>query len=307
MKLIAPKFAFAPDAPRRWATWALLTPVLAIAFTLVGVIGAALAISLVMPSLGEFDPAQPRSILVVLLIPFIGAAALTFAYTAFVERRSFASIGLGGPHPLARFIFGLVLGVVFVFAVCAGIVAFGGAVIIDWAPSFAQPVMLAWTAALLAGFIIQGSTEEIVFRGWMMSAIGPRWGLAFAVILNSAVFGLLHAANLPEINWLAIANVGVFGVYMSLMALDDKNIWRACGWHAGWNWALMTGFEIEVSGLPPAVDALIVDIDRAGASVISGGAFGPEGSIVTTAALIAGSAYHAFRLRARGEGLVQSA
>lgn len=307
MKLFAPKYAFVAEPPRRWPTWAWLTPILAIAFILLGVIGAALGLSVIVPSLMEFDAESPRSILVVLLIPFIGAAVLTFAYTAFVERRSFASIGFGGPHPLTRFVFGLMLGVVFVFAVCAGIVALGGAVIIDWAPSFSQPLMLAWTAALLAGFIIQGSTEEIVFRGWMMSAIGPRWGLALAVILNSAVFGLLHAANLPEINWLAIANVGVFGVYMSLMALDDKSIWRACGWHAGWNWALMTGFEIEVSGLPPAVDALIVDIDRTGASVISGGAFGPEGSIITTAALIAGSAYHALRLRARREEPRQNA
>ena len=159
---------------------------------------------------------------------------------------------------------------------------------------------------LMLGFIIQGSTEEIVFRGWLMQLIASRHGLWIAVIANSALFALAHAANIAPSKelYVGLANIVLFGLFISLYAAREGSLWGVCGWHAAWNWLLGLGFGLEVSGQVIDTAPLIADLTgRDGAAWwLTGAAFGPEASLVTTAVLLTGTVVLIVRGRTRDHG-----
>lgn len=160
---------------------------------------------------------------------------------------------------------------------------------------------------LLLGFIIQGSTEEILTRGWLMQVIASRHGLAWGVGLSSALFGLLHAANIepsPEL-FAGVLNIVLFGVFIGLYAAREGSLWGVCGWHAAWNWLLGLGFGLEVSGQVIETTPLVIDLGTQTTVPwwITGAAFGPEGSVITTAVLLIGSVVLAVKGRTRDHGV----
>ncbi len=280
--------------------WWLALPLLAIVAVLSVLFGSVAAYG----ALGLEDRLPyggPGFLVYVLVAGFLPAALLTFLYARFVEERNFASIGLGPSGALRRFGGGAFSGLVYLVVSIGLLTALGGLSAGEVGPAFASPEQLVWIGLLLLAFIIQGGTEEVVFRGWLMSALALRGGLVFAVLCNSIIFGLLHASNTETVNWIAVGNVVLVGVLLSLMAIRDGSIWAACGWHAVWNWALATGFEIEVSGLDTPLSAFAVDMDAAPSAPdwLTGGAFGPEGSVAVTAVLGAGTIWNAVQLARR--------
>ena len=62
------------------------------------------------------------------------------------------------------------------------------------------PEMPLVTAVLLLVMqsIVAGVTEEAAFRGYMQSPIERRYGLAVAILVNGAIFGLLHFSSHPR-------------------------------------------------------------------------------------------------------------
>jgi membrane protease YdiL (CAAX protease family) len=106
-------------------------------------------------------------------------------------------------------------------------------------------------------------------------AVGPV--PAFAAC--AAVFAALHLAN-PGANPLAGATVAVAGVmFCALYALTGR-LWLPIGVHAGWNLAQGYLFGAAVSG-GDLGGSVTVSTARAGAPTwLTGGAFGPEASIV---------------------------
>ena len=144
----------------------------------------------------------------------------------------------------------------------------------------AQPRELLAIAALLLCFLVQASVEEIVFRGWMLSAVARKFNVAWAVALSSLIFCLLHFS--PGQPWLVTLNLVLFGLFVCAWALRANNIWGVMGWHAGWNWLLATGFELPVTGLDLKMPALLVALTPRGSDYLTGGAQGPEGSIACT-------------------------
>ncbi len=62
------------------------------------------------------------------------------------------------------------------------------------------------------------------------------------------------------------------------------------GGKPGWNWLLCTGFGLPLSGTNPIEPALITRLVDQGPKLLTGGAYGPEASVVTIAALVVASA-----------------
>ena len=73
---------------------------------------------------------------------------------------------------------------------------------------------------------------------------------------------------------------------MALFVMKDKNLWSVCGWHTSWNWTLGNVYGLSVSGTGEKVT--LFDLNTYGNTFISGGGFGPEGSIITTVVLLTG-------------------
>ena len=77
----------------------------------------------------------------------------------------------------------------------------GRTVTVPASPPLAPPAgMPAVTMFLLVvmGSVVAGVTEEAAFRGYMQTPLEQRFGLAVAIVINGAVFGLLHFANHPD-------------------------------------------------------------------------------------------------------------
>lgn len=149
--------------------------------------------------------------------------------------------------------------------------------------------------------------EELMFRGYgfqlLLARIGP-----FATILPvSVLFGVFHANN-PNVTPLAVVNTIGWGVVLGVAFLRSGDLWLPIGLHFGWNWVLplagveLSGFTMNIAGY--AMEWKVSDL-------WSGGAYGPEGGLLTSLVLVLLGLYlwkapiqgqRAFLLRARREG-----
>ncbi len=178
------------------------------------------------------------------------------------------------------------------FAAAVGICAAGGALRVEPEQNFAVGRWLLF----LVGFLLQGASEEILCRGYLMGALLQGQNPWVAVTVNSAAFALLHLFN-PGVSLLAICNTFLFGILMSLIVLRRGNLWGACALHSLWNFAQGNLFGIRVSGLSagpsPFLSFLSPDMP-----LWNGSQYGLEASLpVTLCLLLAVGAVGAIRPR----------
>lgn len=133
-------------------------------------------------------------------------------------------------------------------------------------------------------FFIAAAAEEALFRGYPFQVLVQGIGALPATILASLAFSLAHAAN-PNVDILALINIFLAGIMLSLAYLRTRSLWFATAVHLGWNWAMASIFDLPVSGLtglaPPLYDAVLT-----GPEWVTGGAFGPEGGVIGSLAII---------------------
>ena len=188
---------------------------------------------------------------------------------------------------LSETLLGLVLGCV-VGAAAVALMAAAGAV--RWSAQAGS--VLAFLSAGATSLALYGplaAAEEALLRGYPLQALSEAWGPPVALLLTSALFGLLHAGN-PEVEWVGVVNTGLAGVFLGALYLRTGSLWWASGAHAGWNWTHGFLLDLPVSGLDIADQPLLEGRAR-GPELLSGGGFGPEGSLLATATLLAATAW----------------
>ena len=286
---------FSLEPAKGWIPWGALAPFLLIFFV------AAPVILTDEPFIqwGFVDdsgnPIGEHGLYAFLLVPFAMTGALVVAWVLFVERRPLRTIGLTPSGGAMSFAPGLAIGFATIGAVIAAIWAAGGYQPHAFASAFFAPRDLISIGILFLCFVVQASVEEIIFRGWLMSALARKFNVALAVILTCAVFTLLHYSRGQEP--LVTASVFLFSAFACLWALKALNIWGVMGWHVGWNWLLATGFELPVTGFDAGVSALLVKLVPRGPDVLTGGSQGPEGSVVSLIFFVGATATLLWRLR----------
>jgi hypothetical protein len=103
------------------------------------------------------------------------------------------------------------------------------------------------------------------------------------VVPVGVIFALLHGSN-PGANWFSTANTAGFGILFGYAYLRSRDLWLPIGLHFGWNFTLPL-FGVSVSGLKMKVTGY--EMSWTAGSLWSGGEYGPEASILTSAVLIA--------------------
>lgn len=141
---------------------------------------------------------------------------------------------------------------------------------------------LAVIASSLAAFAIPAAAEEAMFRGYLLRTISEGAGPLFAVLVTSAAFAMAHGAN-PDVAALAVVNIFLAGVLLSVAVIRTGALWLATAVHLGWNWVMAGPLDLPVSGVDP-YDVPLYDVLPATPAWLSGGAFGPEGGLAGTAA-----------------------
>ena len=81
-----------------------------------------------------------------------------------------------------------------------------------------------------------GFAEELIFRGWLLEEFKNQFGLKKAIIIQAALFSIVHVGfDLPFWQMISIL-IGLFllGIFLSLMRLKDNNsLWGCIGLHGG--------------------------------------------------------------------------
>lgn len=247
--------------------------------------------------LNESGP-MSASTQLVMTLSFAGSALALFAWVRWKEDRPVRSLGfrLTG-RTVTRIGRGALVGLGMMAVLVLVNVVFGEA---TFGGGFRVAELGVVVVALL-GFVVQSSTEEIFTRGYLTQAVGWKWGVVAAIVVQTVVFTALHLANGGITVW-AVLNLALVAVFLGFWSLAEGGLWGVCAFHAVWNWSQGNVFGIEVSHLKVA-DSLLAWVPANGSSaLLTGGSFGIEGSALTSVVLAAGCvvAYRAFRRQAAG-------
>lgn len=141
-------------------------------------------------------------------------------------------------------------------------------------------------AIVFAAFCVAAGSvgEEMFFRGYgfqlLLANLGP-WATILPVGL---VFGWMHSAN-PGASPLGLINTAGFGVLFGYAYFRSRDLWLPIGLHFGWNFTLPL-FGANLSGITIFKEITGHEMVWRAGALWSGGGYGPEASILTSAALI---------------------
>ena len=223
--------------------------------------------------------------LLITLFSFAFISLLVFFRVTVIEKRSFSSIGFNKNNWLKKYSLGFLIGLAMMSIIVLILFPFGY-ITIEKNPI--QPVGVSAIASVLVilfGWIIQGATEEIVTRGWLLNVLSTKYNIGVGLLISSTLFGLMHLTN-PNVNYIAVINIILVGLFYGLYVIKTNDLWAVCGMHSAWNFAQGNIFGFKVSGLDVSVGSLI-DLNLVGSDFVTGGIFGPEAGITATFILLA--------------------
>lgn len=205
-----------------------------------------------------------------------------------IDRRAFTALGLrGGGRAVLDLLAGFLISALMLAAAVGTFAAFGH-VEIDVAGWSGGPALIGLRLTLW--FIAIGAavawSEELALRGYILQNLTEGVGLARAVVLSCALYGLLHMANpnATVLSGLLIAAVGYLRIFGWLRT---GQLWLSMGMHAGWNFFQGPLLGFSVSGMRTES---VLRTAVTGPSWLSGGEFGPEAGVLTVPALVLGGA-----------------
>ena len=219
---------------------------------------------------GKKDLMAADALLVQYGLPALGVSfaliLLHFLFwTRVVERRPLTSIGMFRGGSLGQYVNGLAYGAM--FALIVTLAAFVAALQFGFTmpPMFAgtqsalRAEFLPFIAMLIPIVLVQGGTEEVVFRGWMLSALSARTSMTLAVLVSGLAFGVFHLDRFfmdPKFAAIFIASTVVLGVFLGVWAVQAGSIAGPAGFHGAYNALLFaTSFLDGAANAKPGATA----------------------------------------------------
>jgi len=126
--------------------------------------------------------------------------------------------------------------------------------------------------------LISGVCEEVIFRGGIYRIMEDMFGSGIALAFSGLLFGLVHLGNPGASMFAAVAIAIEAGILLGAAYAATRSLWFPIGIHIGWNFAEGGIFGAPVSGLPGGHGLLNFPLH--GPDWLTGGAFGPEASVI---------------------------
>ncbi len=145
-----------------------------------------------------------------------------------------------------------------------------------------RPVAVPTIVALL-GFY--AAFEEVIFRGILYRILEGSAGTVAALLVSSTVFAWVHVNN-PGATLVSTLSVALAGVALALLFALTRRLWLPIAFHLGWN-AAQALAGADVSGNQMGEYSAFFRLSVRGEEWLTGGEFGPEGSVVTATLLLA--------------------
>jgi membrane protease YdiL (CAAX protease family) len=137
--------------------------------------------------------------------------------------------------------------------------------------------LLRFGAFWAAMFLLVGLFEEFAFRGYTRFTLARGIGFWPAAFVLSVAFGLVHLRNEHE-QWRGALAAALIGFFFCLTLRRTGSLWFAVGFHAAWDWGETFFYSVPDSGM--VAPGHLLSSSMRGADWISGGAVGPEGSVL---------------------------
>ena len=231
------------------------------------------------------------------IVELVMITASVYIARRFLDKRSFASLGLSVNKSavldvfVGVFISAFIMAIIYAIEFMTGWVKFEG---FAWEVDSAKTVIVNLFLFLFI-FITVGWNEELLSRGYHLQNLASGTNMFWGVLISSSVFGLAHLGN-PNATWVSAAGIFFAGLFLAYGYLRTGQLWLSIGLHIGWNFFEGVIFGFPVSGL---------DIYRLirhqihGPEIWTGGAFGPEAGLIVLPALVVGSVLIYFYTRDR--------
>lgn len=240
---------------------------------------------------------MPSWIMIVTLFATVLLTLTCIFFCRWVEKRRVPSMGLRRHNAVMEYIVGALMGIVLVALSIILCVFTGGIAEVNL-----KQFDIGLLALYLIGYMIQGMSEEVACRGYLMVSMTRRNPVWLSVILSSAMFSLLHIAN-PGFGLMPFVNIFLTGLVFGVYVLKRGNLWGACAMHSFWNFFVGNVFGISVSGTKLSENTTILQTAvGGGADLWTGGEFGLEGSLCVTIVMIAALAIELFVMPAADDG-----
>jgi membrane protease YdiL (CAAX protease family) len=203
------------------------------------------------------------------------AAVIPALVLARVERRPWRVFGLPGGQAFGRLFW---MGTVWGFcAMTLLMFALYGAHAFTFGHLVLHGARMARFAAFWAVmFLLVGLFEEFLLRGYSQFTLARGIGFWRAAIGLSSGFGLIHLRNYGE-DWKGVLAAAFIGFFFCLTLRRTGNLWFAVGFHAAWDWGETFFYSVPDSGM--VSPGHLLSSSLRGASWLSGGSVGPEGSV----------------------------
>lgn len=284
------QLVWSPIDRRPRALWRLFLHLLLLA-------GAGLEVSAFLPLVTMDREGTLANDLVEVTLYALAITAATLVAARIIDRRSVSDLGLQFTSRWWRDLgFGLSLGALLMLLIFLVELALGWIAIEDiFSTSLPIPFGLAILRPLTL-FLLVGIYEELFSRGYQLknmaeglsiSPLGPVGGMLLALVITSAIFGVLHADN-PNASTISTVNLFLAGLFLGLPVLLTDQLAIPIGIHITWNFFQGNVFGFPVSGTS-ANNTTFIAVHQGGPELWTGGAFGPEAGLLGIIAMIIGT------------------
>jgi membrane protease YdiL (CAAX protease family) len=227
--------------------------------------------------------AEVGALLAQAVITLVAALGAGWILLRTLDRRPFGALGFAWTGRVPRELgIGVAVGVGSLGAVVLAFVLAGW---VSYHPEGGS--VGSFLGALASGFLfflVAAAAEEAFFRGYPFQVLVQGIGAVPATLVASLAFAAAHRFN-PNVALLALINIFLAGVLLSAAYLRTRSLWFATAVHVGWNWAMASLLDLPVSGLASFNTPLYEPIGG-GPAWVTGGAFGPEGGIGGSVAIL---------------------
>lgn len=209
---------------------------------------------------------------------FLATGVTTLLVLRYLDHRPFSDLGFSLKGRGKDIVYGAL----------AAVVLYGVGFGVSVACGFVEVTGVQFNGEWLTGsfffFLLVSVTEELMFRGYILGRLlRTRMNKYLALLLSSFLFACLHLMN-PNIALLPMLNLLLAGVLLGSTYLYTRNLWFPISLHLFWNWLQGPVLGYEVSG--NKLGEPLLKLHLSDNTLMNGGAFGFEGSLLCTMLMI---------------------
>ncbi|MCE1198003.1 MAG: CPBP family intramembrane metalloprotease [Marinilabiliales bacterium] len=205
-----------------------------------------------------------------------GTLLVVWFFRKFVDEASFVSLGFGTQQLKQEVVSGLVTGTLLIVIGFVTLLSLGEIRVTGFHPELSSLVI----SILL--FVAVAFVEELLFRGYILSNLMRSMNRWIALLVSSLLFAGVHMGNAHFVP-LSFFSILLAGILLGLPYVFTKSLWWPMALHFSWNFFQGTIFGFNVSG---NAEYNLITQSRNGDTLLNGGAFGFEGSLLAILLLL---------------------